>query len=83
MINKIITYITEWQLKNDISFVPVPIDEISSLIFDTGRNKYIFKFSNKYLRNACRVSIPLEYLDEFKYCIEQEEGFTYYSFERI
>lgn len=80
---KIIEYIINWQQENDSDFKTVPTDNHSSLIFNHENQIYKFIFSDKHTRDMCRISIPQELMKDYHYMIEQEEGFTFYSFERI
>ena len=79
---KIIKYITKWQRENDFDFKTLPIDEHYYLIFNHESQIYKFVFSNKYKRDECRLSIPLELIEPYQYMIEQEDGFTYYLFTK-
>lgn len=76
---KIIKFITNWQNVNDKDFKNLPVDELSSLIFNYKNQIYKFIFSNKYIRQQCISSIPQNLLFEYEYMIEQEDGFTYYK----
>ena len=73
-------YVHNWQLEYDKNYSILPIDEHAKLIFHNGREIITFDFSDKYLMGECRLSIPLDLLKDFPYMIDQEDGFTYYSF---
>lgn len=75
---KIINYINDWQLKNDNEFKIIPNDNHSYLIFNHKNQIYKFVFSNKYKRNKCVSTIPIELLENYSYIMEQEDGLTYY-----
>ena len=75
---KIIKYIRAWQNDNDKDFKMLPNDEHACLIFNHKNQIYKFVFSNKYKRDKCRLSIPIDLQMSYDYMIEQEDGFTYY-----
>lgn len=73
-------YIKQWQIENDSNYSILPIDDHKKLIFHNGREIISFDFSDKYLMEECRFSIPRELLKDYIYMIDQEDGFIYYSF---
>ena len=81
-IYEIIKFISLWQIENDSDFTVLPNDDHSSLIFNHKNQIYKFVFSNKHKRELCRLRIPHELLNEYKFMIEQEDGFTYYSISK-
>lgn len=76
--NKLIEFISQWQIENDSEFLPLPVDEHSSIIFNFKNHIHKFIFSNESKRNACKDAIPIELLSQFSYFSETDEGLTYY-----
>lgn len=78
MLNKIINYISNWQLENDSEFKPVPTDNHSKLIFNYKNKIFTFIFSNQELRDKCKDSLSLEI--SYNYIISNDEdGITFYD----
>lgn len=80
--NELREYIKNWQNEHDTSFQVVPTDNHACLIFNHDNEINTFIFSDSYLRNDCMYSIPKELLEDYKLMIDQENGKTYYTFDR-
>ena len=78
---KLRNYIKRWQKDNDLNFKAIPIDNHSYLIFNHYNETVSFIFSNKYLRDECRLSIPIELLKDYTYINENDNQITFYNIQ--
>ena len=76
---KLRNFIKNWQKQNDKNFKLLPNDEHSKLIFHHNNEIIEFIFSTSILRDKCMRSIPKDFLNQYNYMINQENGMTYYK----
>lgn len=79
--NSICEYINNWQKENDTEFKPIPTDLHAKLVLNNLNVIVTFIFSTKNKMHECINSINDDILN-FDYILEQEDGLTYYWFNK-
>lgn len=72
-------FIIDYQKMYDKDFKCIPIDNHKLITIDIKNKIFQFKFSNEQIQLNCISKLPIKYLHNLKYIVNQENtGYTLY-----